>query len=293
MKKDLWFRCYVSILDPDDKTQDLSDKLFRKWMYLLAAYRKSGGVMPDGRALARCLRVKIESTGEILKALEDAALLDRVDGILHPHDWDELQFESDTSSNRVRAFRERRMKQLGNVSETVNETTLERPQTRASVQSTEIISEPPMVPRGGPVEIRKAKAVRKPKDPKPEDIPESDEFVEFYRLYWRHDARDVAWISYQREVHGPVEHAKVMAAIRAQMPAMMSKEWKGRPQPATWLNQHRWRDQEGIAEHPGFLFATPTANGNGNGNSNQATETPESKRRIIAPLTPPVRKVQP
>lgn len=121
MKKEQWFRFYTSVLDPDDKTQDLPDRLYRQWTYFMCAYRKSGGVMPDTKALSRCLRVRETDVYKVLKQLEDAGLMDHVGDSLAPHDWDEMQFESDTSTERVRAFRERCKKRKGNVSETPSE----------------------------------------------------------------------------------------------------------------------------------------------------------------------------
>ena len=84
--------------------------------------------------------------------------------------------------------------------------------------------------------VRKAKA---------EAVPESPEFVEFYRLYPRHVGRAMAWLAWQHHVHNG-DAPKVIAGLKAAIPALNRAEEDKRPYPATWLDQERWRDCEGL-----------------------------------------------
>ena len=123
-KKNLWFRSYVTVLDADDKTRTLTDKQFRQWHLLLALYRKNEGVMPDEGAIARALLIPARKVADALRGLKDAGLFELVAlGDWAPHDWDEHQMESDSSTERVREFRvrkaerKRNMEREGNVSD--------------------------------------------------------------------------------------------------------------------------------------------------------------------------------
>jgi hypothetical protein len=143
MKTNIWLRIYTSILDPLDKSRKLSDRLFRQWIYILAAYKRNGAVMPDIRALAACLSVSVANAAKVLDALESAELLDRHEDGLTPHDWDNLQFESDTSRVRMARHRERHKKRHSDgVSDVTSDVTVtspvtESPSVRNRVQRTE------------------------------------------------------------------------------------------------------------------------------------------------------------
>lgn len=81
----------------------------------------------------------------MLTQLVDAGLLDEDETGFHPHDWDDLQFESDKSTARVKAYRERKnaSKRVtkkrssngeGNVSETLH---VQRETVTVTAQDTE------------------------------------------------------------------------------------------------------------------------------------------------------------
>jgi hypothetical protein len=80
-----------------------------------------------------------------------------------------------------------------------------------------------------------------------EEFPESEDFKAFYTAYWRHVGRGPAWSAYRTHVHNG-DASKVMAAMLEERPVMLDREEDKRPHPATWLNQRRWRDREGLAE---------------------------------------------
>lgn len=107
--KGLWLRLYTSILKPADKTQDISDRLFRRWVYALCTYKDNGAVMPGMKALARCFGCTEQQAQTTVNELVDAGLFDRnSDGTVTPHDWDEMQFESDSAASRMRNYRARK-----------------------------------------------------------------------------------------------------------------------------------------------------------------------------------------
>lgn len=107
--KGLWLRIYTSVLKPTDKTREVDDRAFRRWIYTLCAYKDNGGVMPTIKALSRCFGCTEQQAQVALDELVRAGLLDQsADGGITPHDWDEMQFESDSSTERTRKFREKK-----------------------------------------------------------------------------------------------------------------------------------------------------------------------------------------
>ena len=243
MKRNLWFRMYASILDPEDKTQELNDKQFRAWVRMLCAYTRGNGVFPEEKALARCLKMSVSQLRGIQALFVKLQLIDRPEDGIGPHNWDERQFESDSSTERVRAFRKRNMERSSNVSGNVTETPSENREQR-----TENI--PPLPPEGEALS-GSGSAKKRVRPTKTEPLPEPEGFAEFYQSYPRHTARSLAALAYGKHVRNG-DGPKVMEALRAEMPELMRKDECYRPMPATWLNQERWRDREGISAEEDF-----------------------------------------
>lgn len=131
-----WFRFYDSVLD-DPKAQKLTDPMFRAWVNLLCLANRNGGMIPaDMSALAFSLRTTEAKVKGLVDALSRAGLMDVSETFLIPHNWSERQFKSDVSTERVKRFRQRSMKQDGNGfrnrSETVSETAPEQNRTEQS-----------------------------------------------------------------------------------------------------------------------------------------------------------------
>jgi hypothetical protein len=116
-----WFRVYDEILD-DPKIVGLPENICWTWIKVLAVARRYGGVLPASAELAIVLRLNERETKKRIDILIKAGLLDGIDGpdgpALTPHGWQTRQFDSDVSTSRVRAFRERNR----NLDETLNET---------------------------------------------------------------------------------------------------------------------------------------------------------------------------
>jgi hypothetical protein len=122
-RRDRWFRFYEDAVN-NPKAQRLPGELFKFWVNCLCLASKNDGELPDVADVAWALRLPEKRVAEWLAALEAAVLLD-VDaetGRYLPHDWDEHQYQSDRSTERVKRFRERQVKRSGNVSCAVSET---------------------------------------------------------------------------------------------------------------------------------------------------------------------------
>ncbi len=140
MAKGLWLRLYAEIID-NRKIQTLTDKQFRWWINLICLAKLGSGNLPKLADIAWKLRKSERETGAMIDALCSGGLLDRAeDGTVKPHDWNEHQYVSDSSTERVRAFRNKN----GNVSETFHEAArngsvpvTETPRARAQSQRTE------------------------------------------------------------------------------------------------------------------------------------------------------------
>ena len=111
-----WFRLYDEILN-DPKVQKLSGETFKLWINLLCIASKHGGVLPSLDDLSFELRLPTLVCKTEIDTLKAAGLIDG-DKKLKPHGWDKRQYKSDTSTERVKRFRER----YSNATETVNET---------------------------------------------------------------------------------------------------------------------------------------------------------------------------
>lgn len=116
---DQWFRIYNTVRH-DRKIRKLSDQAFRAWIMLLSLASEENGKIPeDFEDLSMELHLSVGKTREILQSLLSVGLIERLTekGYI-PHKWEERQFKSDTSTPRVKRFRERHR----NVSETAPET---------------------------------------------------------------------------------------------------------------------------------------------------------------------------
>jgi hypothetical protein len=107
-----WFRYYDGTLD-DPKVQKLDPPLFKMWVNLLCIASRNGGNLPLTDDLAFSLRISVKDTSKVIEQLTAAGLLDAGDPV-RPHNWDERQYQSDSSTGRVKRFRQRSTKQSGN-----------------------------------------------------------------------------------------------------------------------------------------------------------------------------------
>jgi len=106
-----WFRLYSRMID-DDKLRLLAFE--DRWHFVALCCLKSEGLIDEpaddlrARRIAVKLGVQLRELDEISRRLRDVGLVDET---LSPIAWDDLQFRSDCSTDRVKAFRKRQKKQ--------------------------------------------------------------------------------------------------------------------------------------------------------------------------------------
>jgi hypothetical protein len=124
-----WFRAYAGIVD-DDKLRLLAFE--DRWHFVALCALKCSGLLdePDSllrnRKIAVKLGVQVRELEEISRRLQEVGLIDKN---LNPTKWDDLQYRSDKSTERVKKYREKQhrngVKRFSNVSETAQETDTE------------------------------------------------------------------------------------------------------------------------------------------------------------------------
>jgi DNA-binding transcriptional regulator YiaG len=126
MKNLPWLRLYTEIID-DEKLGLLAFE--DRWHFVAILCLKGKGVLdsePDLDMLMRKAALKMGLTlNELEKVLSRLARMGLIDkDTLQPTSWDHRQMQSDSSSERVRAFRERtkQPKRFSNVSVTAQDT---------------------------------------------------------------------------------------------------------------------------------------------------------------------------
>lgn len=111
-----WFRFYAKAMRTP-KVMRLSDRDFRIWVNMLAIASENDGRLPSDDDLKRLLGMRLDHLKGVLKRLIRGGLIDPLVDGYEPHDWGEHQYKSDTSTERVKRYREKR-----NVSETAPDT---------------------------------------------------------------------------------------------------------------------------------------------------------------------------
>jgi hypothetical protein len=106
-----WFRFYAEALD-DPKVQKLDGDTFKAWVNLLCLTAKNSGVLPAIDDIAFALRIDVNGARTLVERLLNATLIDKLSGGVGgaryaPHGWQERQYKSDTSTDRVKRFRQR------------------------------------------------------------------------------------------------------------------------------------------------------------------------------------------
>jgi hypothetical protein len=116
-----WCRLYASTLD-NPKWAKLNDAQFRAWIKMMSLATLNGGMVPDSLDdIAFRFRLPVAKVKSLIQTFVAAHLLERTESGFVIHDWEEMQFDADVSTHRVREFRERQKSK----SETLQETELE------------------------------------------------------------------------------------------------------------------------------------------------------------------------
>jgi len=105
-----WFRFYDDALD-DPKVQRLPPNLFKTWANLLCLASKANGRLPSNDDIAFRLRLSIHDAAQQVEDLILAELIDILpNGDRVPHNWNERQYASDSSAERMRKHRQKKKK---------------------------------------------------------------------------------------------------------------------------------------------------------------------------------------
>ena len=252
MANGLWFRLYVEVAH-SRKIQNLPPELFKFWINLMCLAKANAGVLPSVEDISWTLRLDLDDASGKLEQLKARNLVDVTDFGLAMHDWDEHQFDSDSSTERVREWRKRKavtlQKQKKKQDATLHATllkqrvtgneTLER-QSRAEQRREEnmcILSQselPPIAVKsppngGGKASWKKAK------------------FEEFWSVVWAKKARGNAQPVFERHAKSPEIADQIIAAAKKQGPGIIRNAAKNGHTPvfpATWLNGQRWLDED-------------------------------------------------
>lgn len=102
-----WFRFHAEAIN-DPKVQRLSPPLFKTWINLLCLASREGGVLPALADIAFAMRREESAVESDLQALEELRFLDRVEGVLRPHNWDKWQYKDFGAGERMQRYRKRR-----------------------------------------------------------------------------------------------------------------------------------------------------------------------------------------
>jgi len=106
-----WFRFHADALD-NPKVQKLDAETYRNWVNILCLACKHDGKLPPISDIAFALRISEDGALTVVTRLLNATLIDRLSGgpdgwHYAPHGWQERQYISDTSTERVKRFRKR------------------------------------------------------------------------------------------------------------------------------------------------------------------------------------------
>ena len=222
-----WFRLYDDVLN-DPKVQRLSGESFKFWINMLCIASKNGGVLPGIEDMAFALRVSNDVCTSLIDELKTCGLIDGSKRLV-PHGWEKRQYKSDTSTDRVKRFRERSR----NVTETVSETA---PDTDTETD-TETDKNQKKIPK------------------KRDRSASSAEFENFWLVYPRKINRAVALKAFEKATR-KTEADLIISAVRGYK---FADDEQFIPHPATWLNQERWIDGTPTSIRPQVTEAEKSA----------------------------------
>jgi hypothetical protein len=139
-----WFRIHTSLRD-NAKIQLLDPKDFKNLINLWCLAKDGDGVIPPVPEIAFKLRMTDQQVRKAITALPQL-IEPQADGTFRAHDWNEHQYQSDVSTNRVKQFRERQRNVSGNQIETP-------PEYRVQTTDTEETLIPLSAPKAGAVDV--------------------------------------------------------------------------------------------------------------------------------------------
>jgi hypothetical protein len=218
-----WFRVYDDLVD-DEKVQMLSGDLVKALLNLWCLASKNGGVLPPMKSMSFKLRMKPQQVAAVIAELCEAGLIDRVDDLFQPHNWEKRQYKSDTdltAAERSRRYREKHRD--GNAPVTRDGDASRHASASVSVSDSVSVSVS-----------------------KKEKASSDFEFEDFWNLWPNKVGKPAAlkaFVSARKRAGLDAIVNGVFAYIRDKPP---DRAWLN---PATFLNQNRWDDQPAQVQH--------------------------------------------
>ncbi len=249
-----WLRLYTTTLDCP-KLQRLSGESFKNLINLWCLARLHDGILPPPADIAFRLRMSEVQASEMVEIFIEKGLLDRLENGVTPHDWQEFQYPSDSSTSRVREHRKRLLKQ----GKKQHETFPKRFRNGTEQTRTEQIREekPSCANETSSVDGETATA---PNGAVKIGRPSKDRYDEnhekwYLESYWCHKGKSASRKAYEKAVnllhdrdgmgYGSA-HLFLMAKAtedRGKFEHTEDWEWRVNLHPATWLNGQRWTDE--------------------------------------------------
>jgi len=223
-----WFRMYAEFAT-DPKVQMLSESDQRR-LTMLFCLRCNDLVTLHDTEVCFLLRVKSSDWQQTKALFIERGFINDCNEIVN---WDKRQFKSDTSKDRVNAYRDRK-KQSSNNIVTLHE-------RKSNALDTEQIQ-------------NRTEQNKEKKDNKGKLNYESyPEFIEFWNAYPNKDAKYKALESWV--IHKP----PIQEILNALVWQTQSKKWQEKegafvPMAATYLNQKRWQDERSAIPSEGNPF---------------------------------------
>ena len=234
-----WFRFYAEALN-HAKVQRLSPDLFKAWVNILCmACNGDGNVTGNISDVAFALRVTEETAGQYVDDLVHAGLIDDLDDYIKPHNWDERQFKSDSSKERVAAFRAR--KSLEKTQKQENSEALNRgiKLNGDGIKPCNVTGNGSVTPQDSDSDSD-TDTERNKKEPRASGagFSRSPEFHEFWARYPNKVGKPVAERAFVKALKVAEWH-EIRLGLALYVNKTDDRPWCN---PATWLNQQRWND---------------------------------------------------
>lgn len=236
----LWFRFYGNAIN-DPKILKLPEATRWRWVAVLSAASQCDGAIPAADDLALMLRINMQQTLELLITLERAKLLDKTETGFRPHKWEQYQYKSDVSTDRVKKHRAKKQtvsvkqpKQKRNVSETLHDVSVtvsetvavtapEQRQSRAETdadqtqkgEGSRVVA---LVPPGAP----------------------SDFFEQFWRKYPNKIDPKGSRKKLAKALTEGTSFQTIMDGLDRYIAKTDDRPWCN---PTTWINQTRWNEE--------------------------------------------------
>ncbi len=252
-----WLRLYTEVLD-HPKLQRLPGDLFKFWVNLLCLARLHNGVLPSIEDIAFRLRCSDQQATDWMMQLIERKLLDKTSEGVRAHDWDQYQYDSDSSTQRSRKHRQKLLQQ----GETVDATLQQRP--RVEEKRLEESIKPSCASDDAPEQKPSAEVSALDHALKIRQTTWLDaQHDQWHAAFWNRTAKKPSRRAYEKRIKALVaDYAKAdkeakRADLYVKAAAFLTSErdsyrrrfentdaWDSSVKiyPATWLNDERWTD---------------------------------------------------